>query len=238
MFDELGIAEQDGCAKTFGLGEDSSLEHRGVITFGKDHALGMSMCQGVELLGEGGLLPHAATQLALVGLPVGDGFAGHTRVHSCLGHSGADLGDETWVDSLRDEILGTELERVALIDTIDNLGYRLVGQSHDGAHGCNLHLLVDGTCIHIESTTEDVWEDDDVVDLIRIVASTCTHQHVGTSCHRILVGYFGCGVGKGEDDGLVGHRAYHILVDEVACRKAEEDIGTNHGLTEVVDVAT
>ena len=126
----------------------------------------------------------------------------------------------------------------ALINTVYHLGHRFVGQSHDGAYGSNLHLLVDGTCIHVEGTTEDVGEYNDVVDLVRIVATARTHQHIRACRHRIFVRDFGSRVGKGEDDGLIGHRTHHILVDKVACRKAEEDIGTHHSLAEVVDVAT
>ena len=36
---QFGITEQDWRTETLGLGGDGSLEHRGMITFGKDHTL-------------------------------------------------------------------------------------------------------------------------------------------------------------------------------------------------------
>ena len=36
---QFGITEQDWRTEALGLGGDGSLEHRGMITFGKDHAL-------------------------------------------------------------------------------------------------------------------------------------------------------------------------------------------------------
>ena len=98
-----------------------------------------------------------------------------------------------------------------MINIVHDIGYRLLGKIGDGMDGSHLHLLVNGFGVNVESSAEDVWESDHVVDLVGIVASACRHEHVGTACHGILVADFRHGVGEGEDDGAVGHGAYHVL---------------------------
>ena len=56
-----------------------------------------------------------------------------------------------------------------MINLINDIGYGLLCKVSDSVHGCHLHLLVDGTGVNVECTTEDIWETDYVVNLVWIV---------------------------------------------------------------------
>ena len=77
--------------------------------------------------------------------------------------------------------------------------------------GGQLHLLVDGCCVHVKGTAEDIGESDDVVNLVGIVGAACRHENVGTGIHRVLIRYLGYWIGEGEDNGILGHCLYHLL---------------------------
>ena len=142
-------------------------------SLGKYYALWVGCCSSVELLGELGLLTQQHAERLLILIPVLNGLASHTAIHCCLGNSGADLSDKTWVNGLGNEVVATEGEVVDLIDIVDNIGNRLLGQIGNGVNSSELHLLVDGTGVNVEGTTEDVGETDNVVNLVGIVGTTC-----------------------------------------------------------------
>ena len=233
----LLVAQQDRRTQTFGLSLCGSLDHRGVQTLGKHHALWVLACCLKEALCHARLQSHAATQGALILVPVGDDLTCHTALYGCLGHSGADLGDEAWVNGLRDEIVATEGEVVHLIHLVHHIWHGLLGQVGDGTHGCQLHLLVDGLGVDVQCTTEDIWETDDVVYLVGIVGASCRHQHVGTACHSVFIRNLRHRVGKGKDDRVLGHRAYHILAEHVALRESEEHVSALDGLLQRMGIA-
>ena len=160
-------------ADTLGLSLHGSLEHCGVNTLGEYHSLWMAAGGVVELLGELGLLSEQLAQAVLVCVPVGDCLAGHTAFDSSLCHRCRYLGDKSWVNWFRDEIVATECQVVHVIYVVHHVGHRLLGKVGDGMHGSQLHLLVDSSGMHVERTTEDIWESDNVVYLVGIVATTC-----------------------------------------------------------------
>ena len=173
LLDHLVVTQQNGLTDAFGLSLHGSLEHGGVNGLGKHHALRVCRCCGVELLGEFRLLSQQYAQRVLVFFPVSNILTGHATVNGSLCHSGAHLGDESWVNRLRNEVVASEGQVVYLIDIVHHVGNRLFGQvgnSHDGSH---LHLLVDGLSVNVECSTEDVWEADNVVNLVGIVGAAC-----------------------------------------------------------------
>ena len=87
LLDALVVTQEDGVTDTLGLGLNGRLQHRGVDTLGKHHALGIAACRVVELACELALLPHQFAQLGSISLPVGDRLACHTALHGSLGHS-------------------------------------------------------------------------------------------------------------------------------------------------------
>ena len=204
---------------------------------GKHHALGMGTGGVVELAGHLRLQSEHLAQMVLVAFPVGDGLAGHATVDGGLGNGSRHLGDEPWVDGLRNEVRRTERQVVHLVHVVHHVGNGLLGQVGDGKHGGHLHLFVDGAGMHVEGAAEDVGEANHVVDLVGIVGTPGGHQHVGTGVHGVLVGYLGHGVGQGEDNGRIGHRAHHVLRQHVALREPHEDVGAADSLLQGVHVA-
>ena len=90
----------------------------------------------------------------------------------CTGYSHRDLGDEAWVNRLGDKVIGAEGEVVHLINLVDNIGYRLLGQVGNGSYGSQFHLFVNSGSSYIKCAAEDVGEADNIINLIGIVAST------------------------------------------------------------------
>ena len=111
--------------------------------------------------------------MLLVAFPVGDRCAGYTAFHSSLGYGCTHLCDKAWVYRFWNEVFRTEGQVVDVVNIVHHIWNRLLGQIGDGMYGSHLHLLVDGTCVNIERTTEDVWESDHVVDLVWIIAAAC-----------------------------------------------------------------
>ncbi len=214
----VGVAKEDRIADALGFGLYGSLHHRRVGTLGKYDALRVHTSCVVEVACEFSLLSEKLHEVLLVSVPVGYGLARHATLDGSLGNSRTHLGDESWVDRFRNEVFRSEREVVNVVNLVDDVGHRLLGEVGNGVNGSHLHLLVDGLGMNVESTTEDVWKADNVVDLVGIVATSGRHEHVGAACHSVLVADFGHRIGKSEDDRLVGHRANHVLREHVALR--------------------
>ena len=60
-----------------------------------------------------------------------------------------------------------------MIYVVHDVWHRLLSQVGDGVNGCHLHLLVDGTGVNVECATENIWETDNIVNLVWIVGTTC-----------------------------------------------------------------
>ncbi len=169
---DLVVAQQHGLADAFGLGLDGGFQHGGVYGLGKDDALRVGSCCGIELLGELGLLAQQHAERLLVGIPVVNMLAGHAALDGGTGHGRRDLGDESRVDGLGNEVVAAEGQVIDLVDVVHHVGYGLLGQVGNGVDGGQLHLLVDGRSMYVQCATEDVGEADDVVDLVGIVGTT------------------------------------------------------------------
>ena len=163
------VTQQDRLADAFVLSLNGSLQHGWVTTLGEYHALWMETGCIMELAGELGFLTEQLAQSLLVLLPVGDRSAGHAAIHGSLGYGSRNLGNQTWVYWLWNEVLRTECKVVYVVNVVNYIWHRLLSQIGDGMNGSHLHLFVDGTGMNIECTTEDVWETDYIVNLVRII---------------------------------------------------------------------
>ena len=85
-----------------------------------------------------------------------------------------------------------------MVDVVHRVGHGLFSQFGYGVHGCHFHLFVDGFCVYVESSAEDVGEADDVVYLVGVVGATGGHDYVRTGFDCFVVGYFGYGIGQCE----------------------------------------
>ena len=124
-----------------------------------------------------------------------------------------------------------------MISLVHHVGHGLLGQIGNGIHGGQLHVLVDGTGMSIERSAEYIGEPDDVVYLVRIVGTSRGNQHVGTRGLGIFVGNLRRGIGQCEDDGFLGHAAYHVLRQHIALRKTQEHIGSPDGFGQRMHIA-
>ena len=198
-------------ADTFSLGFHSSFQHIGVDTFGKYHTLRVAAGGVVELAGQFAFVTHQLAQLQAVGIPVFDVFAGYTAFHGSFGHSAGHFGNEARVNRFRDEVFGTKSEVVYVVCLVHHIGHGLLGKVGNGVYGSNFHCFVDGFCLRVEGTAEDVGETDYIINLVRIVGTTGRHQYVRTCRHGVFVRDFRSRVGKGKHDGMVCHAANHVL---------------------------
>ena len=149
-------------------------------------------------------------------MPVGDGLSGNSAVHGSLGHCSTHFGNEAWVDRFRDEVVATEGQVVHLIDVVHHIGHSFLGQIGNGKCSSHLHLLIDGASMHVECTTEDVGESNDVVDLVGIVRAACCHEHIRTAVHGILIGNLWNRIGQSKHDGVFSHGTNHVLRHHVS----------------------
>ena len=167
------VAQEDRLADALCLSLNGSLQHGWVATLGEYDTLWMEASCIVELASQLGLLTEQLAQMLLVCLPVGDRSTSHTAVHGSLGDGSTYLSDQTWIDWFWNEVFRTEGEVVDMIYVIDYIWHWLLSQVGDGVNSSQLHLLVDGTSVNIERATEDIWETDHIVDLVRIIGTTC-----------------------------------------------------------------
>ena len=99
-----------------------------------------------------------------------------------------------------------------------------------------LHVFVNGRCAHVESASENVRETDNVVHLVRIVATARCKDEVATACHSFFVADFRSRVCKSKDNRLVGHAANHFASEDVALGKTHKHVCALHGIFERFDV--
>ena len=192
------------------------LHHRRVTAFGKHDTLWMESCCSMERTRELGLLAQHLLQPVLVFIPVGDGSSRYPTLDSSFGHSRRHFRDKTRVNRLRDEVFRTELQVGDMINLIDDVGHRLLGEIGNSSHSSKLHLLVDGLGVDVKGTAEDVREADDIIDLVRIIGTPRRHQDVGTRGNGILIGDFRHRIGKRKDNRHMSHGANHILTEDIA----------------------
>ena len=142
-------------------------------TLGKYYTLWVHACCIMQIACELGFLTEQLHKVLLVRIPVGYGLSCNSTFDSCLCHSSTNLCDKTRVDRFRNEILRSEAKVVDMVNLIYDIGNRLLSQVGNSMYGSHLHLLVDSLGMNVKSTAEDVWETDNVVNLVGIVATTC-----------------------------------------------------------------
>ena len=146
-----------------------------------------------------------------VSVPVFDFCASHSAFHSSFCHCAGNFGDEAWIYRFRDKVFRTERKVVYVVGCVDYIRHRLFCQVGNGVYGRNFHFFVDCFSLSVQSTAEDIWETDYIINLVRIVGTSGSHQYVRTCCHGIFVRDFRCRVSQCEHDRHRSHAAHHIL---------------------------
>ncbi len=129
----------------------------------------------------------------------------------------------------RNGLADTGIERVG--KNIVRAELVVIDQRRDSKGSGYLHFFIDIARSAIESASENTGEREDVVDLIREVASACSHN--SRACFLGKVGHdLGSGVCHCEDDRILRHRLHHILAYTACGRDAEEYVGALHRVSE------
>ncbi len=164
---------------TFGFCFNGSFQHVGVDTFGKYHTLRIAAGGIIQLTGQFGFISHQFAQVYAICIPVLDFGAGYSAFHSGFGYGTGNFGDKTRVYRFRDEIFRTERKVVYVVGCVYDIRNRLFCQVGDGVYGSNLHFLVDSFGVCVQCAAEDIWETDNIIDLVRIVGTSGCHQYIG-----------------------------------------------------------
>ena len=113
-----------------------------------------------------------------------------------------------------------------MIYLVDDIRNRLLGQISYCVYSSHFHFFIYGARMHIKRTSEYIWETYYIVYLIRIITSTCWHQHIWTTCHGIFVADFRHRICQSKNNRTFRHRTYHVLSKHIAFGQSHEDIGT------------
>ena len=171
-------------------------------------------------------------QLGAVGVEVGDRGPGKSLVNRSLGHSGSNRPKDSRIERLGDEVLGPEGKPIHVIGTQHRIRDGFSGEVGQTPGGGDFHPLRNTPGPHVESAPKNGGEAENIVDLIRIVASTGGHDDIISGCLGIGVRDFGIGVGEGEHNGPVSHGPNHFLGDYPGDRNAHEGVCAHHGIAE------
>ena len=230
LLDPLQAPEQDRPCDAL-IGHPScGADETDVLGVGIDHLLRLLHGPGGDGVDQAvrGLEP--GLKLGPVLVEVLDRSPGQAFVHGCLGHRGGHGPQHPGVERLGDQIVRPELELLQVICPEHRIGDRLPGQIGKGAGGGDLHLLRDRACPDVEGASEDEWESEDVVDLVRVVAAPRGNDHIVPRGPGVRVWNLRVGIGQSEDDGIGGHRLHHLLGDGARNRHSDQGVGSLEGI--------
>ena len=110
-------------------------------------------------------------EAAAIGLEVGDRLLRDAGLHRRLGDSDGHDPDQPRIERLGNDVLAAEARADAAIGRSDRFRHVLAGKLGQGLGGGDLHFVVDAGRAHVERAAENEGEAEDVVDLVRIIAS-------------------------------------------------------------------
>ena len=168
----IGITKKNRMANTLLLGLYGSFHHCRMTTLGEDHTLRMQCCCSMQGACEFGLLPQHLAKMILISIPVLNWRAGYATLYGSFSHGGTNLCNQTRIHRLRDEIFRSECQVIDMVNLVYDIGNRLLGQVGNGIDSRHLHLFVDSFSVNVESTAEDIWEADNIVDLLDEAAAS------------------------------------------------------------------
>ena len=119
--------------------------------------------------------PQSSAQLFFVGLPIGYGLFGHSRLHCGSSHRRRDRVDQAGVKGLGNDVFPSKSQVAAPVGYVDNFGHGLFSQFGNGLHRGQLHRLINLGCPHVQGPAKDVRKTQHIIDLVGVVASTRSH---------------------------------------------------------------
>ena len=232
----LLVAEQHGTTYSVAVQTGRTTHHGVGIALRKDNPLRSLAHKFGETAYHGAVVAHEALQTLLIFLPVGDGTHCDSRLFRAASHGRSHTQQQPGVECLWQDILRTELDVVHAVCLVHNRWHRFLRQVGYGMDGRDLHGLVDCGCSAVERASEDIRETDDVVYLVRIIAASRGHNHVGAHRAGQIVGYLRIRIRQGEDYRILRHRLHHLGRHDFGYAEAEENVGSHHCLLQGVDI--
>ena len=230
--DAFRVSEKNRVGDTFRLCLDRCADHVYACAFGEDDALRIAARHVLESADELVVVAHHVAEAVGVSVPVGDCLAGHAAFDGRFRDGDRNVGEKARVHRLRDDVVATEGETFGIVGDVHHFRYGLARKVRNGADRGVLHMLVDGCRANVQGSAEDIREADDVVHLVRVVASARCKDDVFAGTHGDIVGDFGDRIREGEHDRVLCHRLDHFLGEDVRLGKSKEYVGTLHGFGE------
>ena len=169
-------------------------------------------------------------ELGVIGAEVADRPGSDAAVHGSPRDRQRQGQQQARFEGLGNQILRAEVERLVAISGGFLLGMRLARQVGQGAHAGQLHRFIDRGRADVQRAAEDIWEAQDVVDLIGVVGAASGDDRIGPGG----LGLFGHDlrhrIGQGQDQGLVGHGLDHITRQHAGLGQTQEHISAHQGL--------
>ena len=151
-------------------------------------------------------------QLLLVCLEVFDGSGSNTALHRCLHNSKRDVFDQARIKRLRNEVLWPKTQLLVCVSRCNDVRRLFGSKISNRSHCCHFHFFVNSRRAAVERAAEDEGETENVINLIRVVRSTCCNNGIRTRRHRLFGHDFGNWVRHREDDRLRPHLLYELAV--------------------------
>ena len=165
----------------------------------------MLTCRIIQFLSKLRFLSEHLTKSVFICCPIRYRSTCYPTLNSRLGYCRRNFCYKTRVYRFRNKIKRTECQIVHMIYIIDNIRNWLLCQIRNGIYCCEFHLLIDCRSMYIKRATEYIRETDNIVYLVRIVRTSCTHKYIRTTRHSILIRNFRYRIGKCKHDRLVCH---------------------------------
>lgn len=141
----------------------------------------------------------------LVGIHVGDGALGNSRLGGGLDDGAGNSLHESGVEGRWNDIFATENELTSWYGFPDGIWNLLPGEGGDGLGSSHLHFLVDLAGSAIKSSSEQEWEAHDVIDLVGVVRSAGSYDTVRPVLSGNSWNNFWVWIGHSKDDWVFVH---------------------------------
>ena len=142
-------------------------------SFGKDNTLWMHTGSVMQVTCKFRFLSEQLHQSLFISIPVCYYMACDTTFYCAFCYGCTNFGNETRINWFWNKVFRSECKVIDMIYLIHNVRNRFLRQICDGVYCGQFHLLINCFRVYIKRSTEDIWESDDIVYLIRIIASSC-----------------------------------------------------------------
>ena len=199
-----------------------------LVALRKDDALRIAFGLIVNAVHQAARAAEELLEASAISVVVGDRLQGHTRLRRRTRHRHRNVEQHAIVERLGDQIVAAEGKAIRGVRAENRIGYFFFGQIGEGARRGKLHLLVDRRGPGVKRSAKDERKSENVVDLVRVIGAAGGHDHVAARRSRVVIRDFRIGIGHGEDDGILRHRADHVGRDDPADRQSDEHVGPFH----------